>query len=386
MEETSLYRRLRPLTFDKIIGQDEIVKALKNQIIHNRLNHAYLFFGIRGTGKTTAARILARAINCENPQYGNPCNECPTCKRVLAGTTSLVIEWDAATHGLVDDIRDIEEYIRTKPRDGKYKVFIIDEIQEMKKAATNAFLKTLEEPPEYVVFILATTDLKHIPLTITSRCQRYDFRRIPNDLIIDHMKAVLQSSGVIAEESSLRRIAALSEGSMRDALSLLDRVRAMDSSKKITLEAALKALSRIDVSIYAECIQNFVDGKASKNIKVFDRALNSGVSEEQFLLDLLWYLKNVYLQKTLGMAEKDAFTDEAFVELQRLAESITEEKLSLLVNIFEKTRKDIAYSKSQRVLIEVAIIEAGLPNAEERLLDTKERIDKSLMRIESLNL
>ena len=369
MEETSLYRRLRPLTFDKIIGQDEIVKALKNQIIHNRLNHAYLFFGIRGTGKTTAARILARAINCENPQYGNPCNECPTCKRVLAGTTSLVIEWDAATHGLVDDIRDIEEYIRTKPRDGKYKVFIIDEIQEMKKAATNAFLKTLEEPPEYVVFILATTDLKHIPLTITSRCQRYDFR-----------------SGVIAEESSLRRIAALSEGSMRDALSLLDRVRAMDSSKKITLEAALKALSRIDVSIYAECIQNFVDGKARKNIKVFDRALNSGVSEEQFLLDLLWYLKNVYLQKTLGMAEKDAFTDEAFVELQRLAESITEEKLSLLVNIFEKTRKDIAYSKSQRVLIEVAIIEAGLPNAEERLLDTKERIDKSLMRIESLNL
>lgn len=385
MEETSLYRKLRPMTFETIIGQDAIVKALKNQVIHKRLNHAYLFFGIRGTGKTTAARILARAINCENPQQGNPCNECPTCKRVLEGATSLVIEWDAATHGLVDDIRDIEEYIRTKPRDGKYRVFIIDEIQEMKKSATNAFLKTLEEPPEYVVFILATTDLKHIPVTITSRCQRYDFKRIPKDLIISHMKEILESNGVHADDGALRRIAALSEGSMRDALSLLDRVRALDPSKDITLEATLKALSRIDMSIYAECVQNFVEGKTSKNITVFDRALNSGVSEEQFLLDLLWYLKNIYLFKTLGTAEKDAFTEEAFGEVQRLAESITEEKLNLLVNIFEKTRKEVTYSKSRRVLVEVAIIEAGLPNAEERALDTKERIDKSFMRIESLN-
>jgi DNA polymerase-3 subunit gamma/tau len=385
MEETSLYRKLRPMTFETIIGQDAIVKALKNQVIYKRLNHAYLFFGIRGTGKTTAARILARAINCENPQQGNPCNECPTCKRVLEGSTSLVIEWDAASHGLVDDVRDIEEYIRTKPRDGKYRVFIIDEIQEMKKSATNAFLKTLEEPPEYVIFILATTKLKNIPLTITSRCQRDDFNRIPKDLIISHMKEILESNGVHADDGALRRIAALSEGSMRDALSLLDRVRALDPSKDITLEATLKALSRIDMSIYAECVQNFVDGKASKNVIVFDRALNSGVSEEQFLIDLLWYLKNIYLYKTIGMAEKDAFTEEAFGEVQRLAESITEEKLNLLVNIFEKTRKEVTYSKSRRVLIEVAIIEAGLPNAEERAQDTKERIDKSLMRIESLN-
>jgi DNA polymerase-3 subunit gamma/tau len=199
------------------------------------------------------------------------------------------------------------------------------------------------------------------------------------------MKEILESNGVHADDGALRRIAALSEGSMRDALSLLDRVRALDPSKDITLEATLKALSRIDMSIYAECVQNFVDGKASKNVIVFDRALNSGVSEEQFLIDLLWYLKNIYLYKTIGMAEKDAFTEEAFGEVQRLAESITEEKLNLLVNIFEKTRKEVTYSKSRRVLIEVAIIEAGLPNAEERAQDTKERIDKSLMRIESLN-
>ena len=384
MEETVLYRKMRPMTFDRVVGQDSIVTALRNQIVNNRISHAYLFFGIWGTGKTTTARIFARAINCENPQNGNPCNECPTCKRIMDGTSNLIIEWDAATKGKVDNIRDIEDYVHNAPRDGKYRVFIIDEIQEMTNSASNAFLKTLEEPPEHAVFILATTDLKHIPSTITSRCQKYDFKRIPNDLIIKQLREVAESRGTQIEENAIKRIATLSEGSMRDALTLYDQVDALVNSNIITLENTLEALGRVNTSIYAECVQNVLNDKAGNNVLVFNRAVNNGISEEQFLADFLWYLKNLYLYKTEGKAEEEAFSGEDYKELARIADLISIDRLDYLIEVLDKTRKNALTSPSRRILIEVALIQSGMPSQKERLEELQNRIEKSMASIVSL--
>ena len=193
MSKDTLYNKYRPLVFDDVKGQDDIVRVLKNQIKNDRLSHAYLFSGIRGTGKTTVARIFARAINCEHPVDGNPCNECETCRKILADNSINYREWDAASHGLITDIKDIQEEIRTRPVIGHYRVYVIDETQTMKPAAVNAFLKTLEEPPEYVIFILCTTDYKNMPQALMSRCQRYVFNRFDNSLIISEINNVLKN-------------------------------------------------------------------------------------------------------------------------------------------------------------------------------------------------
>lgn len=375
MEEVTLYRKMRPMRFEQIVGQDLIVKALKNQIINDRFSHAYLFYGIRGTGKTTAARIFARAINCENPQNGNPCNECTTCKKILSGQTNLVIEWDAATKGRIENVRDIQDYIRTRPIDGKYRVFIIDEIQEMFPSAVSAFLKTIEEPPEYVVFIFATTKLKRIFPTIISRCQKYDFQRIPYDLIINQLGGVAESNGIYMEDKAIKRIAILSEGSMRDALSLYDRVEAMVNSNKITLEDTLDALGRVDTQIYAQCVRNILDEKAGNNVLIFNQSIDKGISEEQFLTDFLWYLKNMYLFKTEGSAEEEAFSEDEYGELSNLSNVISAERINYLISLLDKTQQDIQFSKIRRILIEVALIKAGMPSEKERIADLSHKID-----------
>lgn len=232
--EVNTYRRMRPQNFRDVRGQDMIVGAIKNQIIHDRVSHAYLFFGIRGTGKTTVARIFARALNCDNPIDGEPCNECEACKKALSGEAVNVIEWDGSAHGLIEDIRDMERLIARRHNLGKCLVFVIDEIQEMTYSAKNAFLKTLEDPPEDVVFIMATTEINKIPQTIVSRCQQYDFKRIELATLIDQLRAACELNGLIAEGRALKRIAILAEGSMRDALTLLDRVNEVSNNNEIT--------------------------------------------------------------------------------------------------------------------------------------------------------
>lgn len=384
MEETVLYRKMRPMTFERVIGQDLVVNALKNQIINNRISHAYLFFGIRGTGKTTVARIFARAINCENPKNGNPCNECPTCRRIIDGRTSLVIEWDGSTKGKVDDIRDIQEYVHNAPIDGKYRVFIIDEIQRMTKPASNAFLKTLEEPPRYAVFILATTDLKNIPSTITSRCQRYDFKRIPNKMIIEQLREISVSKGINVEENALKRIASLSEGSMRDALSLYDRVDAMVNSNSISLDETLEALGRVDTSIYAECVRNSLNGRAVSNVTLFNLSMDKGISEEQFLADFIWYLKNLYLYKTEGNAEEEAFSRKDYLVLSQIAGEITIEKLNYLIELLDKTINTALNSTSRRTLIEVALVQSAMPSMKDRISELQSKIDQRIAQLEGL--
>ena len=223
MSYTALYRKFRPTVFEDVKGQEHIVTTLKNQIRSGRTSHAYLFCGTRGTGKTTIAKIFAKAVNCEHPVDGSPCGECAICRSIAAGTSMNVIEIDAASNNGVDSIRQIVEEVNYSPAEGKYKVYIIDEVHMLSIGAFNALLKTLEEPPAYVIFILATTEVHKIPITILSRCQRYDFRRISIDTIADRLKELTQKEQVQIEEKAVRYIAKVADGSMRDALSLLDQ-------------------------------------------------------------------------------------------------------------------------------------------------------------------
>lgn len=231
MSYMAMYRKFRPTVFSEVKGQDAIVTTLKNQIKSERIGHAYLFCGTRGTGKTTVAKILAKAVNCENPVDGEPCGECPVCKGIAAGTLLNVVEIDAASNSSVDNVRQIVDEVSYSPTEGKYKVYILDEVHMLTPAAFNALLKTLEEPPSYVIFILATTESHKIPITILSRCQRYDFKRISLETIADRMRELTQKEGAEVDEDALTFIAKEADGSMRDALSLLDQCLAFHFGK-----------------------------------------------------------------------------------------------------------------------------------------------------------
>ena len=244
MSYQALYRKFRPQEFDDVKGQDHIVTTLKNQIKADRIGHAYLFCGTRGTGKTTIAKIFAKAVNCEHPVDGSPCGECPTCRAIAAGNSMNVIEIDAASNNGVDNIRQIREEVEYRPTEGKYKVYIIDEVHMLSIGAFNALLKTLEEPPAYVIFILATTEAHKIPITILSRCQRYDFRRISIDTITARLRELMDAEQVTVEDRALRYIAKAGDGSMRDALSLLDQCIAFNLGKKLTQSDAGAKLGR----------------------------------------------------------------------------------------------------------------------------------------------
>ena len=242
MSYQALYRKFRPQEFDDVKGQDHIVTTLKNQIKADRIGHAYLFCGTRGTGKTTIAKIFAKAVNCEHPVDGSPCGECPTCRAIAAGNSMNVIEIDAASNNGVDNIRQIREEVEYRPTEGKYKVYIIDEVHMLSIGAFNALLKTLEEPPAYVIFILATTEAHKIPITILSRCQRYDFRRISIDTITARLRELMDAEQVTVEDRALRYIAKAGDGSMREALSLLDQCIAFYLGQELTYDKVLDTL------------------------------------------------------------------------------------------------------------------------------------------------
>ena len=253
MSYQALYRKFRPQEFDDVKGQDHIVTTLKNQIKADRIGHAYLFCGTRGTGKTTIAKIFAKAVNCEHPVDGSPCGECPTCRAIAAGNSMNVIEIDAASNNGVDNIRQIREEVEYRPTEGKYKVYIIDEVHMLSIGAFNALLKTLEEPPAYVIFILATTEAHKIPITILSRCQRYDFRRISIDTITARLRELMDAEQVTVEDRALRYIAKAGDGSMRDALSLLDQCIAFYLGQELTYDKVLDTLGAVDTAWRSVC-------------------------------------------------------------------------------------------------------------------------------------
>ncbi len=270
MSYTALYRKFRPSTFEDVKGQDHIVTTLKNQIRADRIGHAYLFCGTRGTGKTTVAKILARAVNCEHPVDGSPCNECPTCKAILAGVSTNVIEIDAASNNGVDNIREIREEVAYRPTQGRYKVYIIDEVHMLSTGAFNALLKTLEEPPSYVIFILATTEANKIPVTILSRCQRYDFRRITIDTIAARLSELMEKEGVDVEEKAIRYVAKAGDGSMRDALSLLDQCIAFYLGQQLTYDKVLEVLGTVDTEIFSQMLRTILAGGVTGSIRTLE--------------------------------------------------------------------------------------------------------------------
>lgn len=291
MAYTAMYRKFRPDTFSEVKGQDDIVRTLKNQILSERVGHAYLFCGTRGTGKTSVAKIFARAINCLNPKDGNPCNECAVCKNILSGSSMNVAEIDAASNNSVDNIREIVDEVRYSPTEGKYRVYIIDEVHMLSQGAFNALLKTLEEPPSYVVFILATTEAHKIPITILSRCQRYDFKRIRMETIADRLMDLCGREGITAEEKAMTYLAKAADGSMRDALSLLERCVAFYYGQELTYDKVLGILGTVDMEVFAKMLRYVRDGNVSACMKLLDELVIAGRELSRFVVDFTWIIR-----------------------------------------------------------------------------------------------
>ncbi len=382
MSYTALYRKFRPMTFESVKGQDHIVTTLKNQIKAGRIGHAFLFTGTRGTGKTTSAQILARAVNCEHPLDGNPCGECAMCKSIAAGTSMNVIEIDAASNNGVDNIREIVEEVRYSPTEGKYKVYIIDEVHMLSAGAFNALLKTLEEPPSYVIFILATTEVHKIPITILSRCQRYDFRRITVEEIADRLKELTTAEEIAAEDRALRYIATAADGSMRDAISLLDQCVAFYLGETLTYDKVLEVLGTVDVSVFGRLMSYIRRQEVTNCLKLLDDIVARGRELTQFTVDFTWYLRNLLLAKASEelmdtMEIPSDYREEFLQEVQ----ANTSEQLVRFIRIFSDLTNKIRYASQKRVLVEVALIKLCKPQMEmeyDALLDRVSRMEETL--------
>ena len=375
MGYTALYRKFRPQEFEDVKGQEHIVTTLKNQINADRFRHAYLFCGRRGTGKTTIAKILARAVNCEHPVDGSPCNTCKTCRAINEGTSMNVIEIDAASNNGVDNIREIREEVAYRPTTGKYKVYIIDEVHMLSTGAFNALLKTLEEPPSYVIFILATTEAHKIPITILSRCQRYDFRRITADTIAARLQELMDKEGNDVEEKAIRYIAKAADGSMRDALSLLDQCIAFYLGEKLTYEKVLENLGAVDTQVFSRMLRQILRQDTAGTIKTLDEIIIQGRELGQFVTDFIWYLRNLLLISTSEHPEEAV--DASAENLERMKEEssmVDAETLMRYIRIFSELSNQIKYASQKRVLVEIALIKLCQPVMEMNLDSLYDRV------------
>lgn len=382
MSYTALYRKFRPDTFDEVKGQAPIVTTLRNQVKASRMSHAYLFCGTRGTGKTTIAKILARAVNCEAPVDGNPCGECALCQSIAAGTSMNVIEIDAASNNGVDNIREIVEEVRYSPTEGRYKVYIIDEVHMLSTGAFNALLKTLEEPPSYVIFILATTEAHKLPVTILSRCQRYDFSRITVEEITERLAELVQREGVEAEEKALRYIARAADGAMRDALSLLDRCIAFYPGELLTYDNVLEILGTVDIEVFGKLLRSVRAGDVGGAMRVLDETVMRGRDLAQFVVDFTWYLRNLLIARSVEAPEE--FLDASAEQMEELlaeAEQNEPETLVRYINVCSDLTNRIRYAGAKRVMIEVTLIRLCRPETEtdySALLDRVRHLEEQL--------
>ena len=375
MSYTALYRKFRPDNFDDVKGQDHFVTTLTNQIKANRIGHAYLFCGTRGTGKTTVAKILAKAVNCEHPVNGSPCNECAMCKAIQAGTAMNVIEIDAASNNGVDNIREIREEVAYRPTEGKYKVYIIDEVHMLSTGAFNALLKTLEEPPSYVIFILATTEAHKIPITILSRCQRYDFHRISIDTIAARLSELLTAEGVEAEEKAVRYVAKKGDGSMRDALSLLDQCISFYLGQVLTYDKVLDVLGAVDTEVFSRLLRKVLSGDVTGSIHVLEDLITGGRELGQFVSDFTWYMRNLLLVKTSENPEEAIDVSSENLKLLKEESGMTDvETLMRYIRIFSDLSNQIRFASQKRVLVEIALIKLCRPAMETNLDSVLDRL------------
>lgn len=377
MGYTALYRKFRPLTFNEIVGQEHITRTLKNQIMANRVGHAYLFNGSRGTGKTSAAKVLARSINCLNPKDGEPCNECEICKGAINGSLTDIVEMDAASNNSVEDIRSIREEVNFLPTKAKYRVYIIDEVHMLSTGAFNALLKTLEEPPEHVKFILATTEPQKLPATILSRCQRFDFKRISNENIIKRLKTVCEESKIEITEEALNIISVLSEGAMRDALSILERC-VQDGENKID-EDKIKDLVGIPKITYVHNITNaIIDYNVDDALKNLDIVLEEGKDIVNLLWEIIKYIKDVLVYKASNNLE--IYSKDEIENIKILCEKVSKERLIDLIYKLSELENNIKWSTQKVIMFQAGIIKLCNKNAEinSNIEERVEKIEKYL--------
>ena len=375
MSYTALYRKFRPGRFEDVKGQEHIVTTLQNQIKADRIGHAYLFCGTRGTGKTSIAKIFARAVNCENPVEGSPCGECASCKAIAAGVSMNVIEIDAASNNGVDNIREIVDEVSYSPAEGRFKVYIIDEVHMLSIGAFNALLKTLEEPPSYVIFILATTEVHKIPITILSRCQRYDFRRISIETIAERLRELMEKEQVQVEEKALRYIAKTADGSMRDALSLLDQCIAFHFGQELTYDKALDVLGAVDTEVFSRLLRHVIGREVNGCIGLLEEIVMQGRELSQFVTDFTWYLRNLLLLQSSDDIEDiiDVSSDN-LVRLKEEAGMLETETLMRYIRIFSELSGQIKYAPQKRILIEIALIKLCRPDMERDIGSVAERV------------
>jgi DNA polymerase-3 subunit gamma/tau len=375
MSYVALYRKFRPPVFDDVKGQDHVVTTLKNQIKSDRVGHAYLFCGTRGTGKTSVAKIFAKAVNCEHPVDGSPCGECDTCKAIASGNSMNVIEIDAASNNGVDNIREIIDEVSYSPTQGKYKVYIIDEVHMLSSGAFNALLKTLEEPPAYVIFILATTEVQKIPITILSRCQRYDFHRITIDTIEDRLKEVTQREQISAEEKALRYIARAADGSMRDSLSLLDQCIAFNYGEELTYDRVLNVLGAVDTEVFGKLFSCLYGQDAAGAINLLADIVIQGRELTQFVNDFVWYLRNLMLVRTSDQMEDVVdISAERLAALRQQAQETDMDTIMRYIRVFSELSSQLRFGAQKRILIEMTLIKLCKPQMEQNEDSLQDRI------------
>jgi len=367
MAYQALYRKWRPTTFDDVVGQDAVAGTLKNQIRTGRIGHAYLFCGTRGCGKTSLAKIMARAVNCPEAleHDGNPCNECPSCTSIMSGSSMNVFEIDAASNNGVDNIRDIREQVEYPPTEGKYKVYIIDEVHMLSAGAFNALLKTLEEPPAYVIFILATTDPQKVPQTILSRCQRYDFRRMGKASIIGYINKIRDAEGFGAEDKAIDYIADAADGSMRDGLSILDQCLAYAQGEMLTYEKVLEVLGAADMSVFSDLYRAIVKKDPRTVLSLVDDAIASGKEAGLFINDFIWYLRNVLLASaTRGGDSVLEVTEDSLARIQEDTKLLPEAELIRILSSMAELQNRARFAPRKRVLLEVELIRLSAVSAQ----------------------
>jgi len=360
MAYQALYRQWRPMTFEQVIGQEAVVKTLRRQIETGRIAHAYLFCGCRGTGKTTLAKIMSRAINCQHPNHGDPCGVCDPCKAIMAESTLDVLELDAASNNSVDNVRDLLEQVRYPAQVGKYKVYIIDEVHMLSTAAFNALLKTLEEPPAHVVFILATTEPQKIPATILSRVQRYDFGRIPAPLIIERMQLALEGMDIAAELEALQMVARAAEGAMRDAFSILDMCVSASVEGMLTTAVVRDVLGSSDKDFLFVFGDYLAKGDTAGVMKHIDTLMRSGREPQVFLREVTRHLRALLTVKAVeeSAASLLEVTDEDEKRYRVQADAFTQERLLRILDIFMRAETELRYASSPRIGVEVVSLRA----------------------------
>ncbi len=389
MSYTALYRKFRPKTFSEIVGQDHIVQTLKNEIKSGRVGHAYLLTGGRGTGKTSTAKILARAINCLNPKDGEPCNECEICKASLEGTLTDVVEMDAASNNSVEDIRSIKEKINFLPTLAKYRVYIIDEVHMLSTGAFNALLKTLEEPPEHVKFILATTEPQKLLATILSRCQRFDFKKISNSDLVKRMKIICEESNIQITDTALNLIATLSEGAARDALSILERCIQSGGEANID-ENQIKDLVGIPKFVYVhDIIKGIIDKDVEASLNAMNRILDEGKDLNNFLWEMIKHTKDILIYKV--SKKNEIYSEEEIKQIAKIAEETSKDELINIIYKLSELENKMKQSSQKTIIFEAEVIKLCMkkeeykPEAKENYVEPQQRneIKREIPKVEN---